>query len=253
MQWWWWIIPGAVAVIGLAIALSGVGWMLRGRPFKGGRGVFSGGFLLAIGAVVGLVGLNVQTYNRLSEEYPVAKITLERTGDRTYVANVTDLNKDGDALGPPQPYELTGNEVQLDARVISWKPWATVLGFDARYELQHIWGRTVADNEPLTATGERLAVKKDRMGLDITSIGEMLGSLSPVNVVRHNMGSAVFMPMADKAEYYVCITATGLVTDPANGEARAAIEVWQTRSGVTLSLQADRPSCPPGGAIGGAE
>lgn len=244
MQWWWWIIPGAVAVIGLAIVLSGVGWMFRGRPFKGGRGVVGGGFLLAIGAVVALVGLNIQTYNRLSTEYPVAKISLERTGDRGFVASVTELNKDGDALGPPQRYELTGNEVQLDARVISWKPWATVLGFDARYELQHIWGRTVAENEPLTAEGERLLVK-DRMGIDITSVGQMLGGLSPVSVVQHNLGSAVYMPMADKAEYFVCITEDALVADPANGEARGAIDVWLTRSGATLSLQSDRPSCPP--------
>jgi|CXWL01.1.fsa_nt_gi hypothetical protein len=245
MQWWWWIIPGAVGVIGLAIVLSGIGWMFRGRPFKGGRGVIGGGFLLAIGAVVALLGLNVQTYNRLSTEYPVAKISLERTGDRTFIARVTDLNKDGDALAPPQTYELTGNEVQLDARVISWKPWATVLGFDARYELQHIWGRTVAENEPLTAGGERLDVKKDRMGIDVTSIGQMLGGLSPVNVVQHNFGSAVYMPMADKAEYYVCITEDALVADPANGEARGAIEVWLTRSGATLSVLPERPTCPP--------
>ena len=29
MVWWWWIIPGFVAVVGLAIALSGIGWMFR--------------------------------------------------------------------------------------------------------------------------------------------------------------------------------------------------------------------------------
>ena len=59
MVWWWWIIPGFVAVIGLAIALSGVGWMFRGRPFKGGRGVLGGGVFLGIAAIAGLLGLNI--------------------------------------------------------------------------------------------------------------------------------------------------------------------------------------------------
>ena len=56
MVWWWWIIPGFVAVIGLAVALSGLGWMFRGRPFKGGRGVFGGALFLGIGAIIAIVG-----------------------------------------------------------------------------------------------------------------------------------------------------------------------------------------------------
>ena len=67
MVWWWWIIPGFVAVIGLAFALSGLGWMFRGRPVKGGRGVLGGAVFLAAGAVIGLMGLNIQTYHRLGE------------------------------------------------------------------------------------------------------------------------------------------------------------------------------------------
>lgn len=38
MVWWWWIIPGFVAMIGLAFALSGLGWMFS-RPASQRAGV----------------------------------------------------------------------------------------------------------------------------------------------------------------------------------------------------------------------
>src|SRR6185503_7585808 len=90
MVWWWWVIPGFVAVIGLAFALSGVGWMFRGRPFKGGRGVLGGGVFLGIGAIAGLLGLNIQTYHRLTYERPVATIELHQKGPQLYDATVVE-------------------------------------------------------------------------------------------------------------------------------------------------------------------
>src|SRR5437868_14933995 len=90
MAWWWWIIPGFVAVIGLAFALSGIGWMFRGRPFKGGRGVLGGGVFLGIAAIVGLLGLNIQTYARLTAERQVATVALHKIGPEHFQAIVTE-------------------------------------------------------------------------------------------------------------------------------------------------------------------
>jgi hypothetical protein len=220
MVWWWWIVPGLVAVIGLAIALSGVGWMLRGRPFKGGRGVFSGGFLLAIGAVVALIGMNVQTYNRLSYERPVATVSLQRTGDNGFEATLVEIGDNGAPLGAAHTYALSGNEWQLDARVITWPSWAGVLGLDSQYELKHIWGRNVGQSEPLTAEGKHLIV--ERPGISLETVAGALGGLSPVQ--GRDFGSAVYMPMVDGAQYNICITEDALVVDPANDRARGALE-----------------------------
>src|SRR5262249_49140791 len=90
MVWWWWIIPGFVGVVGLALLLSGLGWLFRGRPFKGGRGVAGGAVFLGIGAIVGLLGLNIQTYNRLTYEEPVAFIELHKKGPQLFEATVTE-------------------------------------------------------------------------------------------------------------------------------------------------------------------
>ena len=97
MVWWWWIIPGFVAVIGLAFALSGLGWMFRGRPVKGGRGVLGGAVFLGIGALIGLLGLNVQSYHLLTYERPVATIELTQKGPQLYEAIVTEPPTAGSA------------------------------------------------------------------------------------------------------------------------------------------------------------
>ncbi len=221
MQWWWWIIPGAVGVIGLAIVLSGVGWMFRGRPFKGGRGVIGGGFLLAIGAAAALIGLNIQTYNRLSYEAPIASVSLQRTAEGEFDAIVSELNEGGETIGEPRTYHLTGQQLQLDARVITWKPWANVLGLNTQYELQRIWARRISGPDRNTANAEELVV--ERPGIDIMGVAKTLGGFSPVDVRQREFGSAAFMPMVDGAVYTFKITEDGMVVD-GNEIAQGAIE-----------------------------
>lgn len=50
---------------------------------KGGRGIVGGAIPLAVAAVAGLLGLNVQTYHRLTFERPVASIELHQQGRRS--------------------------------------------------------------------------------------------------------------------------------------------------------------------------
>jgi hypothetical protein len=224
MEWWWWIIPAAVGVFGLAFVLSGLGWMFRGKPFKGGRGVVTGGALVAIGGVVSLLGLNVQTYNRLSYERPVAQVSLAAVEGqpRQFVATVTELGEDGQPIGAPATYTLQGDQWQMDARVITWKPWANVLGLDSQYELQRIWGRDVTSGEVATAEGQRMVVERE--GLDFIALAEGLGRFSPVQPDEREFGSAVFMPMANGAEYQVRITQEGLAVDASNDFTRGLVQ-----------------------------
>lgn len=251
MEWWWWIVPAAVGVFGLAFVLSGMGWMFRGKPFKGGRGVVTGGALLAIGGVASLVGLNVQTYNRLSYERPVASVRLEAVEGqpRTFNAIVTELNDDMTPRGAPQTYQIKGDQWQVDARVITWKPWANVLGLDSQYELQHIWGRDMTGGPRPTAEAQRLVVARE--GIDFLGVAEGLGRFSPVQVQERQYGSAVFMPMVSGAEYQVRITQEGLAADASNDIARGALAAGAlilpaaNAAAAVLAAPAPAPASPP--------
>lgn len=221
MVWWWWILPAVVAVFGLAIVLSGLGWVFRGRPFKGGRGVFGGGMVLAAGALIGLLGLNIQTYNRLAYDRPVAEISLVQNGPREYTATLKQPD------GTEDQYRLLGDQWRVEARVLKWKPWANVLGLDAQYRLDRLSGRYESTQDELHAERSAYDIQPERSsGVDLWPLARQFSQYAPV--VDTLYGSGAYMPMADGARYEVRITQSGLIARPLNERAaEAASSGWQ--------------------------
>lgn len=229
MVWWWWVIPGALAVLGLAFVLSGLGWMFRGRPVKGGRGVVIGGAPLTVAAIVALMGLNIQSYHRLGEaQRQVATISFEKVqgSERTYNVTLTEI-VDG-APGATHTFQATGDDWMLSSRVIRWKPWATVLGLDAQYRLDRFDSRyrDVATAQTTPPSVYDLRPANRQTGVDFLPIVSALQDKIPiVDVPEH--GQAVYWPMADGAAYRIDITAQGqLLPDETNEAAAEAVARW---------------------------
>ena len=226
MVWWWWILPGVVAVIGLAFALSGLGWMFRGRPFKGGRGVLGGAVFLGLGAIFGLLGLNVQTYHRLTYERPVATIEITQKGPQLFDAVVTEPPTEQDPEGSVRTFEVHGDDWRMEARVLRWKPWANVLGLDSQYRLDRFSGRYTDTQQELTGERSAYDIRPTRQsGIDLWSTAREYSRYAPV--VDTLYGSGAYMPMANGARYEVRITQNGLIARPTNEiGAEAASSGW---------------------------
>lgn len=221
MVWWWWIIPGVVAVVGLAIVLSGLGWMFRGRPFKGGRGVLGGGVFLGIAAIVGLAGLNVQTYHRLSYDRPVATIEIAQRGPQLFEAVVTEPPTEQAPEGTTRTFEVHGDEWRIEARVLKWKSWANVLGLDSQYRLDRFSGRYTDTQQEINGERSAYDIRPPRQsGVDLWPVMREYGRYAPM--VDTLYGSGAFMPMADGARYEVRITQAGLIARPTNEAAAEA-------------------------------
>ncbi|MEH6665113.1 MAG: hypothetical protein V7678_09700 [Brevundimonas sp.] len=225
MVWWWWILPGAAALAGALLLLSGLGALFRGRFLGAFGGVLFGGGFLAAGVAAILLGLNIQSYARLTHERPVATITLSQIEPQFFEATLTQPET---AAAPALTavYPVHGDEWRIEAQVLRWKPWANILGLDAQYRLDRLSGRYRDTQQELTAVrsvhdlrGGDVA-SEGRWTLDVWDVSRRYRDY--VDAVDTLYGSAAYMPMADGARYEVWITQSGLIARPVNEQARDA-------------------------------
>lgn len=220
MVWWWWIFPGLLGFIGVVFLGAGLSSLFRGRILSGVLGAIGGGGILAGGAAIALFGMNLQTFQRLTYEQPVAQISLAQTGPQRFDATLT--LPDGTVREMP----LAGDEWRIEAQVLRWRPWANVLGLNAQYRLERLSGRYRSVDQELTAertahdltlpaTGER-----QPWDLDAWLLARRMSR--HVDAVDTLYGSAAYMPMADGAAYEVWLTQSGLIARPANPAANTA-------------------------------
>ena len=74
-------------------------------------------------------------FGRLVEEQLVSRIEFRRISPQEFQAR---LMIDGEA---DRFFVLRGDEWQMDAKIVTWKPPATILGLDPIYQLDRLSGR----------------------------------------------------------------------------------------------------------------
>jgi hypothetical protein len=213
-----WVAPVFFGLVGLTFIITGIGRLFRGH-FLGATGrAVSGALLLSVGAAAALLGLNIHTYNRLTYEKPVAEISFQQSAPQVFKAIVTEPG------AMPMHYELLGDQWQMDARVLKWRPWANILGLNATYRLERLQGR-YADVKDETSSARSVYALGTNPGIDLWGIANKYGQNIPL--VDTVYGSGAYMPMADGATYEVAITQSGLIARAANEPARVAAENWK--------------------------
>jgi hypothetical protein len=214
----------AISVIlilfGLILAAIGLRSLWRARFLSASATLLTSALVLAGAAVVFVVASNLYTYSRLTYEAPVADLIFKAIGPQRYQATLIRAPS-----GEMQVFTVNGDEWQLDARVLKWRGWATLLGLDAQYRLERLSGRY------LDITQERDAPRSvfrlsDNPGIDLWTWS--IDHPRWVPFVDAVYGSATFLPMADAARYRVSLSQTGLLARPMNTTATSAVERWPT-------------------------
>jgi hypothetical protein len=213
----------AFVAMGVLIALPLEALALRRlakiRVVSGAFWFLLGAFFILLGVAAGLVAASLHGYKRLTHEQLAAKVTLRQLGERQYALT---LEAPGSAA---RHYELRGDEWQIDARVLKWRPGATIAGFDTLYRLERLSGRygDIIQERTAKRTVHALAVSDEPV--DLWDLAKRYHTYVPL--VDALYGSAAYVPMSEGAQYDVSVSASGLVVRPVNDAAKKAVGGWK--------------------------
>jgi hypothetical protein len=210
----WWAIPIFVALVGVLLLVGGIGRMFKLKFLGGGIRSLFGLLALALAGIAGLIGLNLQTYAQLSKETLAGQVKLKKTGEYAYTATV-DIADKGKLRGKPVDYPVTGEIIYVSGPVLTFKPWANVIGMDSIFTLTRVKSEYIEANcqnlyHPKVMDTNEDASKK--MGL--ASFGGLGESWKTFNVVDTLHYSASGQPMTDGAVYDIYATQDAFVMKP---------------------------------------
>ncbi len=205
------------ALISVMLLFSTIRHTRRRRVLRA-SGSFVGSVASAsLGGVGILLALSYFTYGRLTDERSISLIEFTQMAPDEYTAR---LMVDGE---PDRLLTLRGDEWQLDARVVNWKPPATLLGLDPIYQLERLSGR-YSDIDREVSAARTVHSLADRRFLDLWSVAKRFPILMPG--VDAYYGTATYVPMADGARFEVSLTRDALIARPVNNAARDAVGSW---------------------------
>lgn len=189
----------------------------RRRPVRATRSLAGGVVSGALGSASILLAFSYYGYSRLIDEQLVSQIEFSESAPGEYTARVMIDGKMDRLL------VLRGDEWQIDARVVNWKPPATLLGLDPIYQLDRLSGRYSDINDEMSEERTVHALS-EAITLDIWRVARKFPGLMPG--VDAYYGTATYLPMADGARFEVTLSRTALLARPVNDAAREAVGDW---------------------------
>ena len=189
----------------------------RGRLIRAGGSCVGCLVSAAVAGAGAVLLLSYASYSRLVEEQHISMIEFRRISPQEFQARLMLPGRED------QFYVVRGDEWQMDAKVVTWRPPMTILGLDPIYQLDRLSGRygeiDREQNELRTVHSLAPAIPTD-----VWRIARQFPLLTPG--IDAHYGTATFVPMADGARYEVTLSRDALIARPMNDPARDAIGNW---------------------------
>jgi hypothetical protein len=209
---------GAFALITLYFVFSMFRHARRRRPVRATRSLAGGAVSACAGGASTMLAFSYFGYFQLVDEQVIGQIKFSASAPEQYVARLMLENEERDRM-----FEILGDEWQMDARVVTWKPPMTLLGLDPIFQLDRLSGRYSEVEEELSKHRSAHALSEP-VTLDVWQFARKYPKLMPG--VDAHYGTATYLPMAHGAVFEVTMTRTGLVARPVNDAAREAVGEW---------------------------
>jgi hypothetical protein len=231
----WWLVPAFVGLVGVLMLVGGFAKLFKANLGGGLLRVLFGGLTLAGAMIVGLIGLNLQTYAQLSKERLAGQVVLKKNGDFDFTATIDLADAEGKLRGQPKDFQITGQRVHVEGPVVKFKPWANVIGMDSIFRVETVGGSYFDANcnnqyRPRTESANETGKGADLMKV----LGESWKLMNATDVIHESTSGQA---MGDGAVYLIKATQGAFELEPeaTNTQANELQTALLTRSGASCA------------------
>lgn len=157
--------------------------------------------IVGISAVI--LSISIYGYSRLSDETLVAEITFDELVNNSHIAHLTTVEQ----CQTTDYYPIYGDQWQIDARFLKWKPWANLIGLDASYRLDRLQGRYRKVYEQNQGPHQAHDLAFENV-LDIAKLNDYLGESNMLMDTRY--GSSAYHGIDPDMRYLIYRSQSGL-------------------------------------------
>ncbi|HYG44181.1 MAG TPA: hypothetical protein VEA17_14780 [Bordetella sp.] len=202
------LLPGLVLLCGRGGPRDASGRrVFRLRPVRR----LCGFLLIALAGVSAMLALTLVQFLRLTTDVPVASVQIHEQAPGQFL-----LTAQAPLGAAPRIYPLSGDQWQIDAKVVRWRLPALLAGVPPLYAFERIAGR-YSDVARERSEPRSVHALTDWPVPDLAALKRVFPNWLPFVDVQY--GSAAYMPMLDGARYRVFMDARGAVVIRPDGQA----------------------------------
>jgi len=153
--------------------------------------------------VMVLVAVGMKGYKALTREEPAATVYITPLKGRRVQAKIVRPG------APDVVYEIAGDELYVDARILKWKPVVNLLGLHTAYCLDRVAGRYKSLEDEKTKERTIFPLSEEMKPWDLFLLRTRYKFLAPLLDAEY--GSASYATVKDVTVMKILVTTSGLI------------------------------------------